>query len=225
MKILKIKFLVLTIFILPFAAFADITGLWTGSTVVSGNGAIYPNTITFIQSSSVVIGSTPPSTNGICTYSGTVSGDQITLSASCPAVNYSSTSAATLNAANNSMQGTFSDSQGTTGTFSLSKQKNVLTPGKQLTESALGTVQSKTATITLLKFDSAQPKGGKTPKVNYEVTVKGAEKRTVTSKKNIITLKNLKSGNYTVTYKVLAVINDEKVYASKRSPAASFVIE
>lgn len=234
-KIETLLILSATLFLIPATAFCDITGLWTGTTVVSGGGGTFANTVTYIQSGTTITGSTPPSQNGICSYSGTLIGSQLTLSASCPSVNYSSNSTATVNAENNFIQGTFSDSQGTTGTFTQSKQQNTLVPGKELTEAPLAVVQDKNVTITVLKFNNAGTKStaqkslfqisaAKGLKVKYEVSIKGAEKRKLTSKKNIITVKNLKPGNYTVSYKAVAFNGDQKSFSSKPSPSAGFTI-
>lgn len=219
----------------PLLVFADtnVTGLWTGTTTVSNGGGVYQNTFTLIQSGSAVTGGTPPDQNGGCSYSGNVTGDQISLFASCPNVNYTSSSTATLNATFDSMAGTFSDSQGTTGTFEASKQKNNLVKGIAINEPPLVVISGKNVNVSLLKFDGVQAKVTKAaevlaakgaPKINYEVTLKGAEKRKLTTKKTEVTLKNLKSGNYTLTYKVIAIKDDKVVQSSKKSPTASFVV-
>lgn len=120
----------------------------------------------------------------------------------------------------------------------------ILTPNLKITEPPQVIVQNKTVTIIFEKFAGAatgkpptkgkalfellDAKTGKTT-INYAVKVqnKSSKTKTITalnSKKNQITLKNLKAGNYFVSYRAEIVQNGKVVGKSGFSPKANFTI-
>lgn len=221
-------------FTLVCTAFADVTGFWQGSSVAGG--ATYPNTFVLVEDGTgAVYGSAYNSLNeapGVIT--GTISGTTLTFHSDYPTIGYSSDATATTDG--ETMSGTFTDSQGTSGTFTATKFKFNLTPGIIIENPPVVAIENKTATVTLQKFSGASltsfrkqvlaaKKGGKKYTIQYDVTLTGPQKKKLTSKRNEVTFKNLKPGNYSVFYKVVALKDGKKAFASQKSPAAVFTIQ
>lgn len=206
----------------------NVTGTWVGSSVAGGN--TYPNRFDLIQNGATVTG-TQVAGGATCTISGTVEGNTINMHNNCPSISYSSDSTATTDG--KVMSGTFLDSQGTSGTFSATKSslEPVLTPGTSIAEAPLVLVQNRSATFTLQKFSKISlskllARAKRAPKLTlqYELTISGKEKKKITSKRNVITAKNLKPGNYNASYKAVALKDGQKAFSSKASPKVSFTI-
>ena len=228
---IKILFLV-SLFFLPITAFAafDVTGSWTGSSLAGGN--TYANSFTIQQQGTVITGTQIAGVNQTCFLTGTITGNAISFHTECPTISYSSDASGFTDGTN--MTGTFLDSQGTSGTFEAQKiSVPVLTPDTKLTESPVVQVKAQTATFILKKFTqislsklrsiSIRAKAQKLT-LDYELTIAGAEKRKITSKKNVLTAKNLKPGNYSSSYKITAYKDNKKAYSTKASPTARFSI-
>ena len=187
------------------------------------------------QVGTVVTGTQLASANAKCTISGSIVGTTLNMYSECPSVNYSSNSVAQTDGL--TMSGTFLDSQSTAGTFSATKTQTTLAPDTQIQIAPQVSVQGKTAKFQLQKFtkvslsklNSAKLRSllkAKAPKLTfqYELSIKGAEKRKLVSKRNAVTAKNLKPGNYTSDYKLTAFKDGKKAFSTKASPITSFTV-
>ncbi len=154
----------------------------------------------------------------------------------------------TVNQSSTEIAGTWIDSTAAQGTFTA--QRAIPTdfgPKTPLTEAPHITIAGDDITVTMEKFTKALPKGAnngkasirgalphasaaKSPKItiSYEVTIKGTTRqqtrKTIISKRNQVTVRNLKPGNYTSSYKVKAIQNGAAIYSSKSSPKATFTV-
>ena len=212
-----------------FADGVDVTGDWSGTTVV--NGEIQPYIFYLKQTGSVVTGS-QITNNQACQISGSIENTLLTFQTDCPTLSYSWEAVAYTDGL--IMSGGFVDSQGTSGTFNAQKSSPVLTPGTQLSDPPRIEIRGDTVVFTLNKFlkvsmtkSNRQVSVAKSPSLTlmYEVKIRGTEVRQLTSKKNILALKNLKPGSYTSTYRVIAFKNGKRAFATNSSPAASFTLD
>jgi hypothetical protein len=206
----------------------NITGAWTGATFVGP--LTFLNDFAFVQRGSSVTGSNASGvTPGFAT--GTITGNTLQLFNNFPSIGYSSNSTATIT--QNTISGTFIDSQGTSGTFILNRVNLVLTPTTTLVNPPIPAVKGKTVTLTFLKFNSiaAQQRTQRSTRASkrltprYTVTLQRGTTRTrLVTKRNSITVKSLKAGTYTASYKVSAIRNGKTVYTTASSPSTSFTI-
>jgi hypothetical protein len=209
----------------------DVTGLWIGTTDVGQTSS--PNTFVFYQNGTDLLGAQIDGTGANCILEGTVIGNQISFHSDCPTINYSSDATGTTDG--KTMSGSFLDSQSTSGTFTAQKFEVPLTRGTVIETPPVVTVHGKSATVFMQKFRSvnvAKPRrlGSSYASVlkatvQYELTIKGsADRRKIISKRNSITARNLKPGAYVTSYRVLAIRNGKKLFASARSPLGTFTI-
>lgn len=156
-----------------------------------------------------------------------------------------------LNQEGTQVTGTWADNLGSTGSFISDRIAPIeFKPGLTIVDAPNITIEKKTITITMEKFSKALPKNAKNNTrtarflasqgvetapakaakitILYEINIKGATRqqtrKTVTSKRNQVTVKNLVPGNYTTSYKVKAIQNEKTLYSTRPSPKAIFNI-
>ena len=236
-KTLVATLLVFTISFFSNTALAqvNVTGTWTGRSFAGGS--YYQNDFAFAQSGTKVTGSGLANQSpGVVT--GTIVGNQFTFFSNYPKLGYSSSATAITDG--RTMSGTFLDSQGTRGTFTLTNLDPVLTPKLVLANPPVVQLKNKTATFTCAKFSgiqsaataraslkSARPDAASAKTtIRYEVTLKqGRTRQTILSARNRITVTNLKTGAYSVSYRGQAIKNAKPIFSSKASPAAVFTVK
>jgi hypothetical protein len=215
----------------------DLTGTWVGSNILNDVGT----TISFslAQYGDVATGSIVQ--NGVATLIvGQVQSGQVTL------IEYSKSSfyqiIATGTTDGQTMSGELMDTLGAQGSFNATKIDVPLSPTTQLTAPPAVVVQHKTIKVTMQKFTAVDAKTARLTSpsraealeaapassgltTSYELTLKRKSDRIVSiSKRNVQTIKNLKPGVYSSSYRVSALKKGKKVYTTKKSPTISFVV-
>lgn len=121
-----------------------------------------------------------------------------------------------------------------TPTVAPTPQPQKFKDGARIVDPPVATVQDRTVTIVLAKFSIPKKQrleleGTKKAKgtIQYEVSLFNAAKKllkTQISKRNVLTFKNLKPGNYTVSYVANLVMNKQVVGKTRKSPAVRFTV-
>jgi parallel beta-helix repeat protein len=138
-----------------------------------------------------------------------------------------------------SVSATATDSAGNTSEFSISVAATEdVKPGTRIENPPAVVVAETSVTFTFELFKVPKKKRAVATaaaaskvgngKVQYELTiVNSATRKSIkrTSKKNILTVKNLPPGNYTASYRARILQGKNEVATTRRSPKASFTVE
>lgn len=221
-------FLLLCPFASPVRAQVNVTGSWTGFSFAGG--ASYFNSFAFVQSGTKLVGSAVAG-NAPGVITGTIAGNQMTFHSEYPSIKYSSDAVATTDG--QTISGTFLDSQGTSGTFTAQKALVPLTPNLPLLNPPVVQIPKGGggAKFTLQMFsDAEEPAPGSRraassgATIRYEVTLRGPERRKLSSKRNTVTVRDLSAGRYSVSYSASALRKGRSIFKSSKSPNAVFVV-
>lgn len=161
--------------------------------------------------------------------------------------NFIMTYTGSVDAAATVISGSWVDSNATQGSYIAHRVTPIeFKPGTPLTEAPHITIVGDDITVTMEKFTKALPKGSRKAarvplsttaalaakasriSISYEVSIKGSTRqqtrKTIISKRNQVTVRNLVPGNYTSSYKVKAIQDEKVIYSSKASPKTIFVV-
>lgn len=132
------------------------------------------------------------------------------------------------------------DTKGNSSEFSLSvRPTKDIKPGGKVEQAPVVAIVDDVITVSLPLFQppkkkkqqrSALARAARAPKasVNYQITVKGDRQnlvKRITSKRNVVTIRNLPPGNYSTTYRVILKEGRENIATTRPSPARAFTIE
>lgn len=137
---------------------------------------------------------------------------------------------------------TATDSKGNSSEFSLFvRPTKEVKPGGRVDRAPIIAIVDDTVTVSLPQYQPPKKKpAGKKPKrveisaaraprqsVEYQISIKGDRRdvaRRITSKRNVVTIRNLPPGNYSTSYRVTLKEGKEVVARTRPSPSSMFTV-
>jgi len=228
----------ITVISLPAYAQINITGLWTVDVLVNSTLNRTETWVLYQQDTTVVGGGFTGTDSW--TITGQVNGDQMIHQQTYLQMSHTVDVTVTIAGDSQTMNGTFIDSNGQSGTIQARRDIRgvTLTPTTVITIPPVVAVNDNDVTVTLMDFSKAVAKSkrrlaAKLPPTKKKLTVQyrvtltstttGTSRRR-TSKRNVVAFNNLAVGSYLVTYKATALSAGKKVYNTNESPAAVFMV-